>query len=423
VTVREDVQRLEPGPLLDMFTLDATEIGGGILRFHDSRHTFGYTRRQTMVWQGEEFFPWPLQAEGFERTSNQQPVPKLRVGNIDGSIALLCMMFEDLVGATLTRQRTFGRYMDAVNYQKNLVVPSSDFEDPLWIPSELMAVVPNAALGVNGGMTLHKLIPNSVNTQHNLIYEVNGLDDDEVMSFSVYARKADYTFIELAAVGKDALEVDGAKAHIVVNMDTGGVGYEQSIGQNCRLVGEDVGGGLWRLSVSNFDVKSGATTPNIKIIVWNNADPDFAGDEVSGTYVGDAQVERGNRATVYQPLATVAEANPNADPTQEFPPEIWFIDRKSMETRDAVEFELASALDFAEQMLPRRQIIANQCPFVYRGPYCNYVGPPVATALDVPTSDPDLDRCGRRLSSCQLREWPDGILNFGGYPAAALIRV
>ena len=92
-----------------------------------------------------------------------------------------------------------------------------------------------------------------------------------------------------------------------------------------------------------------------------------------------------------------------------------------------MEFELASALDIQGSMLPRRQIIANYCSFKsnggYRGPYCGYTGPAVAKADDTPTSDMGLDDCSGRLAGCKLRQWPDGVLNFGGFPAAGLVRV
>jgi lambda family phage minor tail protein L len=116
------------------------------------------------------------------------------------------------------------------------------------------------------------------------------------------------------------------------------------------------------------------------------------------------------------------DGQPTADPTAEFAPEVWFVDRKVSETPEVVEFELASVLDFRGLRLPGRQIIANQCTFVYRGDGCAYMGPPVADALDNPTSDPALDRCGKRLSSCRMRLWPDGILNYGAFPAAGLVR-
>lgn len=117
-----------------------------------------------------------------------------------------------------------------------------------------------------------------------------------------------------------------------------------------------------------------------------------------------------------------ADGNPEADPTEEMPPEVWYIERKTGESKIAVEFELASALDFNGVMLPRRQIIANMCPTTYRSAECGYTGPPVADVNDQPTTDPALDRCGKRLSSCQLRFGATGELPFGGFPAAGLMR-
>jgi lambda family phage minor tail protein L len=60
------------------------------------------------------------------------------------------------------------------------------------------------------------------------------------------------------------------------------------------------------------------------------------------------------------------------DPTAEFPQEIFFVDRKSAETRDIVEFELAAAFDLAGVKAPKRQCIANLCQWVYKGDGCGY---------------------------------------------------
>lgn len=227
MSIQADLLTLNPGNLVTFYELDATTIGGGLLYFH------GNPGSAALVWQGRSYTPWAISAEGFALTGDQQPTPKLRVGNVDGAISLLCIAFEDLVGARITRRRTFTKYLDAVNF------------------------------------------------------------------------------------------------------------------------------------------------------------PD---------------------------------GNPAADPIQEFTPEIWYIERKALEVRELVEFELASALDFNGVKLPRRQIIQNNCPFTYRGPGCAYVGAPVANALDQPTSNAGLDVCGKRLQSCRLRVWPANVLNFGGFPAAGLVR-
>ncbi len=114
--------------------------------------------------------------------------------------------------------------------------------------------------------------------------------------------------------------------------------------------------------------------------------------------------------------------NPTADPTQEFPPEIWFVDRKSSESKMVVEFELAASWDVQGVLLPRRQAIANTCGWRYRGPDCGYTGGPVADITDTPTSSLASDQCGKRLVSCKKRFGETAVLPFGAFPAVGLIR-
>ena len=121
------------------------------------------------------------------------------------------------------------------------------------------------------------------------------------------------------------------------------------------------------------------------------------------------------------------DGEPTADPTVEFTPEIWFVERKSHEDRTVVEFELSSSFDVQQVMLPRRQIITATCPWVYEGVECGYAeggkGTQVRMFLenDASTTDPLLDVCGKRLVSCQIRFNPvpaDGPvpLPYGGFP-------
>ena len=60
------------------------------------------------------------------------------------------------------------------------------------------------------------------------------------------------------------------------------------------------------------------------------------------------------------------------DSTAEFPREIYYIDRKTVETRDLVEFELVSAFDLAGVRAPKRQCISNICQWTYLSPECGY---------------------------------------------------
>lgn len=111
MTITSDVQKLEPGEEVRLFEIDATAIGGDIQRFH------GHIGNGVIVWQGNSYAPWPLDTEGFARTSDaQQPTPSVTVGNVDGTISSLCIFLADMVGAKVTRHRTLAHYLDAVNY-------------------------------------------------------------------------------------------------------------------------------------------------------------------------------------------------------------------------------------------------------------------------------------------------------------------
>ena len=57
--------------------------------------------------------------------------------------------------------------------------------------------------------------------------------------------------------------------------------------------------------------------------------------------------------------------NPFGTPnSNELPREVFFIDRKSAENRDTVQFELVSRLDQQNKKLPKRQITRNEFPSV-----------------------------------------------------------
>jgi len=103
------------------------------------------------------------------------------------------------------------------------------------------------------------------------------------------------------------------------------------------------------------------------------------------------------------------------DPTAEFPREVYYIDRKSAETRDLVEFELAAAFDLIGVRAPKRQCISNICQWVYRSTECSYTGTNYFTENDVATTIAN-DVCGKRLSSCKVRFGATAQLPFGSFP-------
>ena len=104
------VQHLEPGAYVVLYEIDCTSLGDTVHRFH------GYAETGNIIWQGNTYYPWPVEAAGFQRTSDQQPVPTISVGNVDGSISALCLAFNDLCGATIKIHKTLSKFLDAANF-------------------------------------------------------------------------------------------------------------------------------------------------------------------------------------------------------------------------------------------------------------------------------------------------------------------
>lgn len=97
MTITADLQKLEPGAIVELYELDAEEIGAGTFRFH------GYSQDTPIWWQGKRYEPWAIQATGFKRAGEgRQATPKVQVGNIGvdaqgkpvpGVISALCRMY------------------------------------------------------------------------------------------------------------------------------------------------------------------------------------------------------------------------------------------------------------------------------------------------------------------------------------------
>lgn len=94
------------------------------------------------------------------------------------------------------------------------------------------------------------------------------------------------------------------------------------------------------------------------------------------------------------------------DPTAAFPEEIYYIDRKSAENRDLIEFELVASFDLSGVRAPKRQCVANICQWKYRSTECGYTGNAYYDINGNTAASLALDVCGKRLTDCKLRFAP-----------------
>jgi lambda family phage minor tail protein L len=190
----------------------------------------------------------------------------------------------------------------------------------------------------------------------------------------------------------------------------------------------------WAIQAEGFSRSGNGTqpTPTLKV---GNIGQDADGNPVTGVITAlclalhdlvGARVIRRRTLGQYLDAGNFAGGNPTANPNEEMPPEIWLVEAKTSEDKEAVEFELHTALDFDGVQLPSRQIQASMCGWLskggYRGPYCNYTGAAMFDRDGKPVSDPTLDRCGGHVSDCKKRFGENATLNIGSFPAADMLR-
>lgn len=202
-------------------------------------------------------------------------------------------------------------------------------------------------------------------------------------------------------------------------VDALGIGLElyrfHGYGQEGNITWQGVEYTPWPIQASGFEMTSQGRMPTPTLTLGN-----VGGFITALCLFGDDMV--GAKVTRHRTLGKYLDGQPEADPTEEFPQDIWFIEQKTGEDSERVQFELSSSLNFNGVQLPRRQIIANNCPWGYRSAECGYFGPPVADEFDIITTDAARDKCGKRVKSCKLRFGETGELSYGGFAAAGLTR-
>jgi lambda family phage minor tail protein L len=132
MSISSDIQLLAPSAVVELFELDLTSLGGEKYYFHGGINSQG----NNIVWKGITYTRYPIEAEGFEKTSTGTlPRPTLRAANIMGEVSALAYNFQDLVGGKIIRRRTFAKYLDAINFPGGInpyADPNVAFPDEVW---------------------------------------------------------------------------------------------------------------------------------------------------------------------------------------------------------------------------------------------------------------------------------------------------
>ena len=117
-----NLQNVNPSAIIELFTLQLDNSLHGattVYRFHNGS---SLKDNGEIVWAGNTYQRFPIQAEGFQYGKGQLPRPTLTVSNALGTITAILLSVNatttgnDLTGATVTRIRTLARFIDAVNF-------------------------------------------------------------------------------------------------------------------------------------------------------------------------------------------------------------------------------------------------------------------------------------------------------------------
>lgn len=132
--IESDIQKLNPGTIIELFQLDTVPIGGTETYYlHNGVNELG----NNIVFDGITYTKFPIIAEGFDKTSSgTMPRPSIKIANVTGLMGALAKENSDLVNAKVTRIRTFSKYLDAVNFPGG-VNPNADpnqvIDQEIWI--------------------------------------------------------------------------------------------------------------------------------------------------------------------------------------------------------------------------------------------------------------------------------------------------
>ena len=319
-----DLQSINPSAIIELFTLQLDNALHGattIYRFHAGS---SMNANGKIIWDGNEYFRFPIQATGFSFQQGKLPRPKLAVsngGNQGSSLtglsisAILLSVNEttagnDLTGATVTRIRTLAKFLDAANFEASATtttttVDSSDIETVTFTVTVVQDSYSNNVFAINGTANASITMKRGSTYIFNQSHSSNVGHPLRIKSDS----GGQQTTTNTGTLGTDA----------TVTYQPAFPSAPTDIRYYCTTHGNAMGNSIDIIDPSTTSTTSGGTQTN--------------------------------------PFGT-------PDPKAEFPREIYTIDRKSGENREVVEFELASVLDLAGVFCPKRQCTRAEFPAI-----------------------------------------------------------
>ena len=168
MALNSDYQKLYVDGLIQLYELDASHLGAGILRFHGHISFQDWEKiyssigsdaligadvgsigkvfdvgsdkvwNRNIVWQGQVFEPLALDVSGLEMRSDGKASARTfsmanNIGGIQGAVSAYCLQFGDFAGAKLKVITTLAKYLDAENFSTgNPTANPSEKREQIW---------------------------------------------------------------------------------------------------------------------------------------------------------------------------------------------------------------------------------------------------------------------------------------------------
>ena len=328
-SIFSDLQSSSPTAIIELFQVELLEginyPDGNpqnidtIYRFHAGT---SLNANGNIVWAGNTYTRFPIEASGFRFQKGKLPRPKIAVSNATGLMSTILQDINkyttanDLTGAKVTRIRTLAKFLDAVNFP--------------------------AVTQVTGTTTQTVADPSDVET---VTYTVTVVNVSGTNYFAINGST------------NPVLTMKRGSTYIFNQSDSSNVGHPLRISSDA--------GGYQVVELSG-------TLGTDATVTYQPVYPSAPNDlryycTTHGNAMGNT-ITMNNPNTVTQTVdvTTSTRVNPlgTPDPSAEFPKEIYYIDRKSTENRLMVEFELAAPTDLAGVRIPKRQCTRKLFPAI-----------------------------------------------------------
>jgi lambda family phage minor tail protein L len=205
--IASDTQKLVPGEIVMLYQIDATDQGANAIYYFVQ----ATIENSAVQFDGDTYIPIDMKIRGFESSGRGLPRPKFTISNITKAMASAVLNYEDILGATLTRIRTFRKYLDGESEAN----PSAYFPPELWVFQRKTA---HSKFVIEWELAAYLDFEGTTLPKRQAIRETC---DNAYRFWNAVSRSWDYSKATCPYVGDDMFEISGTPTNDETDDDCG----------------------------------------------------------------------------------------------------------------------------------------------------------------------------------------------------------